>query len=108
MLGGGITLQGVLYDAQNPEYLYDKSCFMKVVRTRVPEHEYVLLAKCAARTEKTLQQALRDAIRKMVLKDEVDPQDPVFALPPGGKPNARKRRISERQDELLYGSRASR
>lgn len=81
---------------------------MKVVRTRVPEQEYVLLVEYAARTEKTLQQALRDAIRKLVLEGEVDPQDPVFALTPGGRPSARKRRISEQHDEFLYGSRASR
>jgi len=81
---------------------------MKVVQTRVPEQEYTLLAEYAARTEKTLQEALREAIRKLVLEDEVDPQDPVFTLPPGGKPSARKRRISERHDELLYGRRAPR
>lgn len=76
---------------------------MKVVQTRLAEQEYALLAEYAARTEKTLQEVLREAIRNLVLEDEVDPQDPVFTLPPGGKPSARKRRIAERHDELLYG-----
>lgn len=81
---------------------------MKVVQTRVAEQEYALLADYAARTEKTLQDVVRAAIRHLVLEDAVDPEDPVFTLPPGGKPSARKRRISERHDELLYGKRSSR
>ena len=96
------------WKAQSPNYIQDDSYIMKVVQTRVPEQEYVLLAEYAARTGKTLQAALREAIRKLALEDEVDPQDPVFTLPPGGKPRSRKRRISARHDELLYGRPARR
>ncbi len=76
---------------------------MKVVQTKLAEQEYQLLTEYAARSEKSLQEALREAIRHLVLNDTVDPDDPVFTLPPAGKPKGKKRRIAERHDEILYG-----
>ena len=78
---------------------------LKVVQTRLTAQEYQLLAEYATKGELSLQEAVREAVRKLVLEDAVNPDDPVFTLPPGGPVTGKKRRISERHDEILYGRR---
>ena len=80
----------------------------KLVQAKLTEQEYQLLADYASKGEMTLQEALREAVRTLVLDDSVNPDDPVFTLPPGGRATGRKRAIAERHDELLYGRRGKR
>lgn len=74
----------------------------KVVQTQLTNTEYALLAEYAGRHGMTIKEATRTAIRKLTLKDEVDPDDPLFKI----FPLTRKGRFtdgSERLDFHLYG-----
>jgi len=76
----------------------------KVVQTRLTEQEYQFLADYAARGEQSLQDALREVVQRLMReKDTVDPNDLAFTLPPGGKATGRKRNVSGRVDEIVYG-----
>ena len=81
---------------------------MKVLRTRTPEQEDKLLEEYAAPNKKNLQDARRETIRRLAQGDAVDPNDPIFTLPPAKPRTGRKRRIAERHDELLYGRKSRR
>jgi len=74
----------------------------KVVQTQLSDTEYALLASFAEKHKMTIKEAARMAIRKLAMKDEVDPNDPIFKI----LPLARKGRFkdgSERLDFYLYG-----
>jgi hypothetical protein len=77
---------------------------MKVVRTRLSEHEYELLRGRAQSEHRPLQDVVRDAIRKHVIADEVDPTDPMFVELAPRRVTPGHDRSSERIDELLYGA----
>lgn len=77
--------------------------FMKVVQTEVSETEYSLLAAYAKLHGKTLKDAVREAIRNLTLRDEVDPEDPIFRAFPLTKKKPRWPDASEKVDVYLYG-----
>ncbi|HLY77514.1 MAG TPA: hypothetical protein VKT21_06480 [Thermoplasmata archaeon] len=75
---------------------------MTVVQTRLPELEYELLRRRARSEHRPIQEVVREAIRRHVLVDEVDPSEPIFReLTPRGGRRGRDR-TSERLDEVLY------
>jgi hypothetical protein len=75
---------------------------MTVVQTRLPELEYELLRRRARSEHRPFQEVVRDAIRKHVLADEVDPTDPIFVELAPRRVACGRDRTSERIDELLY------
>ena len=76
---------------------------MKIVQTEINEAEYRLLVDYARRRGKTIKEALREAILKLVISDEVHPDDPIFVEPPSVRGTGRKERTSVEHDRLLYG-----
>ncbi len=76
---------------------------MKVVQTRVSETEYSLLAAYARTHGTTIKEAVRDAIRKVTLRDEVEPGDPIFKAFPLTRRKARMVDASGKADFYLYG-----
>lgn len=76
---------------------------MKVVRTQVSDTEYSLLAAYAKAHGTTIKEAVRQAIRRLTLRDEVDPKDPSFGAFPLTQKRARRGDASERSDYYLYG-----
>ena len=77
---------------------------MKLVQARIPEAEYDLLRREARRTGKSLQDIICEALRARLLEDAVNPDDPLLgAFPLFRSRDGRKARISERNDEALYG-----
>jgi len=77
---------------------------MKVVQTRLSAQEYELLRRHAQSVGRTLQESVREAIRLLVLSDRVNPDDPVFTLPPAGAKRRRKTNHIETMDRELYGA----
>jgi hypothetical protein len=76
---------------------------MKVVQTRVTPQEYALLKRHAESSGSSLQDALREAIRLLVLSERINPRDPLFTLPPAGPRGKRKTNLAEDHDRVLYG-----
>ena len=76
---------------------------MKVVKTWVSDTEYAVLAEYARSRKTTIKDAVREAIRKLTLKEEVDPESPIFKLFPLTKKKGRHDDASERHDFYLYG-----
>jgi len=74
----------------------------KVVQTTLSDTEYALLTAYAESHKMTIKDAARLAIRKLTLRDEVNPDDPVFRIFPLVK-KARHTDGSERHDYYLYG-----
>jgi len=76
---------------------------MKVVQTQVSETEYSLLAAYARARKTTIKEAVRQAILRVTLRDDVDPDDPLFKAFPVTKKKGRHADASERHDFYLYG-----
>ncbi|HKZ64010.1 MAG TPA: hypothetical protein VJ400_06170 [Thermoplasmata archaeon] len=75
----------------------------KVVQTELNETEYSLLAAYAKANRVTIKDATRLAIRRLTVREDVDPNDPLFRM----FPLTRKGRFtdgSDRHDAYLYGS----
>jgi hypothetical protein len=76
---------------------------MKVVQTQVSDTEYSLLTAYARSRKTTIKEAVREAIRRVTLRDEVDPDDPLFRAFPVTKKKGRHADASQRHDVYLYG-----
>ncbi len=76
---------------------------MKVAQTELNETEYRLLVQYAEKQGISLKEALREATRRLVLSDKVDPDDPVFTRPPVAPRTGKMERTSVEHDKLLYG-----
>jgi hypothetical protein len=76
---------------------------MKLRRARATEQEDLPIEEDVARSRNDLGDTHRETAGSLALQDTVDPNDPVFKLAPAKRWTWRKRRISERHDELLYG-----
>ena len=76
---------------------------MKVVQTQLSQTEYRLLVAYAAARKKTIKEVSREAIRQTILRDVVDPDDPIFRAFPLTRKKARITDGSERTDHYLYG-----
>jgi hypothetical protein len=77
---------------------------MKVVQTRITPQEYALLKRHAKASGRSLQDALREAIRLLVLSEKINPRDPLFTLPPAGPRGRRRTNLAEEHDRALYGA----
>lgn len=75
---------------------------MKVVQTRLSDTEHTLLVAYAKAHGTTIKEAVRTAIRNLILPDTVDPEDPVFRVFPLAE-RGRLDDASERADAYLYG-----
>jgi len=76
---------------------------MKVVQTELNEAEYRLLVDYVRKRGRTIKEALREAALKLILSDEVHPDDPIFVESPSVKGTGKKERTSTEHDKLLYG-----
>ncbi len=81
----------------------DAACRMKVVQTEVSDTEHALLAEYARAHKTTIKAAVREAIRRLAIKDDVDPKDPIFTAFPVARKRGRHPDASERVDFYLYG-----
>lgn len=75
---------------------------MKVAQTRLSEAEYNLLVEYARRRGATLKDVLREAVRGLVLSDEVSPEDPLFIEPPSVPRSGKREQTSMKHDKRLY------
>lgn len=80
---------------------------MKVVQTTLSDSEHRLLESYAARKSKTIKEAVREAIRKIVIEDRVLPDDSLFGEPPSGK-TGKSDDASVKHDFYLYGAKRRR
>jgi hypothetical protein len=80
---------------------------MKIVQTTISETEHRLLEEYARRNSKTIKEVLMEAIRKTILDDRVELNDPLFTEPPSSKKTGRKDDGSEKHDSYLYGAKHS-
>lgn len=76
---------------------------MKVVQTRLSETEYALLEAYAKSRRTTIKETVREAILRTVLRDEVNPDDPIFRAFPLTRKKAKITDGSERVDYYVYG-----
>ena len=76
---------------------------MKVVQTELNETEYKLLVDYAEKRGRTIKEALREATLKLIISDEVHPDDPLFTEPPSVKGTGKNERTSSDHDKMLYG-----
>lgn len=65
--------------------------------------EYFLFVAYAKSRQSTIKEVVRDAIRKLTIRDEVEPDDPVFQAFPLTKKRAKMADASEKADRYLYG-----
>lgn len=72
------------------------------MQTELTDTEYALLVAYAEAHKMTIKEAARVAIRRLAMRDEVDPNDPIFKLFPLAK-RSRIKDGSERHDYYLYG-----
>ncbi len=76
---------------------------MKVVQTLVTDTEYSLLAEYVRSHQTTIRETVREAIRRLTLRDDVDPDDPLFRMFPLTRKKGRIKDGSDRHDFYLYG-----
>lgn len=76
---------------------------MKVVQTRVSDTEYSLLVAYAESRKATIKDVVREAIRKLTIRDEVERDDPLFKSFPLTRKKTRMTDASEKADRYLYG-----
>ena len=76
---------------------------MKVVQSRLSRTEYAVLAGYARSRKTTIEDAMKEAIRKFTLKEDVDPERPIFKIFPLTRKKSRHEDASERHDVYLYG-----
>jgi hypothetical protein len=76
---------------------------MKVVRTPVSETEYALLEAYARAHNATIKETVREAIRKLALRDVVDSESPIFKIFPLTRKKGKVADASERHDFYLCG-----
>jgi len=76
---------------------------IKVVQTTLDEAKYQLLKKMAEERKKTIKELVREAIRRLIEEDKIDPRDPIFTEPPLVTEKGISEKTSEEHDKVLYG-----
>jgi hypothetical protein len=76
---------------------------MRVVQTELSATEHALLEAYVKARGTTIKEAVRAAIRRLTLPDQVDPKDPIFHAFPLTRKKARITDGSEHLDRYLYG-----
>lgn len=77
---------------------------MKVVQTSLTETEHRLLEEFAKKNSTSIKEVVREAIRKTIIEDRVDPKDPLFTEAPSSKRTGKKDDASSKHDLYLYGN----
>ncbi len=78
---------------------------MKVAQTQLSKSEYDLLVKYARKRKSTIKDVIREAVRNLILSDEVSPEDPLFFEKPTTSRSGKRKRTSEDHDKILYKAR---
>ena len=78
---------------------------MRVVQTELTETEHALLVAYVKARGTTIEEAVREAIRNLTARDEVDPDDPIFKMFPLTRAKGKLKNLSEEHDRYLYGDR---
>lgn len=76
---------------------------VKVVQTQISDTEYAVLSEYAKSRKTTIKEAVREAIRRLTLRDEVDPESRIFKMFPLTRKKGQHEDASERHDFYLYG-----
>jgi len=76
---------------------------LKVVQTKLNNLEYELLRRYAESRGLTIMEALREIVRKHLLEEEVDQNDPFFVEGPLVKKKGVVDKTSIEHDKILYG-----
>ena len=76
---------------------------LKVVQTKLNNLEYELLRRYAESRGLTIMEALREIVRKHLLEEEVDQNDPFFVEGPLVKKKGIVDKTSIEHDKILYG-----
>ena len=76
---------------------------MKVVQTQLFETEYSLLEAYTRAHHTTIKETVREAIRKLTLRDDVDPDSPISKIFPLTRKKGKVTDASEKHDFYLYG-----
>jgi len=76
---------------------------MKKVQTTLSDTEYSRLEAYAKSHGKTIEDAVREAIRRLILPDTMDPGSSMFKLFPLTRKQGRYTDAAERHDFYLYG-----
>ena len=77
---------------------------MRVVQTELTETEHALLEAYVRARGTTIKEAVREAIRKLTVRDQVDPDDPIFKMFPLTRAKGNVKNLSEEHDRHLYGT----
>lgn len=75
---------------------------MKVAQTELNETEYQLLSRYAEEHKLTVKEALRLAAQRLVLDDQVYPEDPIFKNIERTSKPGKKTQWSVEHDKALY------
>ena len=78
---------------------------MRVVQTELTETEHALLVAYVKARGTTIEDAVREAIRTLTVRDQVDPGDSIFKMFPLTKAKGKLKNLSEEHDRYLYGDR---
>jgi len=76
---------------------------LKVVQTKLNNLEYELLRRYAESRGLTIMEALREIVRKHLLEEEVNQNDPFFVEGPLVKKKGVVDKTSIEHDKILYG-----
>lgn len=76
---------------------------LKVVQTKLNTLEYELLRRYAESRGLTIMEALREIVRKHLLEEEIDQNDPFFVEGPSVKKKGVVDKTSIEHDKILYG-----
>ena len=76
---------------------------LKVVQTKLNNLEYELLRRYAESRGLTIMEALREIVRKHLLDEEVDRNDPFFVEGPLVKRRGEVDKTAIEHDKILYG-----
>ena len=74
---------------------------MKVVRTEIDEAEYNLLKRLADKEGKSIKELVREAIKKLLGEERINPNDPIFTEPPLIVEEGLVEETSERHDKVI-------
>ena len=76
---------------------------LKVIQTKLNNLEYELLRRYAESRGLTIMEALREIVRKHLLEEEVNQNDPFFVEGPLVKKKGVVDKTSIEHDKILYG-----
>ena len=85
--------------------MYHLTLDMRIVQTELTETEHALLEAYVRARRTTIKEAVREAVRTLTVRDQVDPDDPIFKMFPLTRAKGKLKNLSEEHDQYLYGDR---